>query len=158
MTTTAAQIDHQGVVEACPNCGQRNRVPLASLGGLAKCGRCSTSLPSLASPVDIGDETSFDVLVSSARLPVLVDFWAEWCGPCKMMAPELHRLASDSAGKVIIGKVNTETAPALAQRFQITAIPTLVLFLSGTEKGRLQGARPASQIQPFIARFGSSPR
>ncbi len=148
--TSDIQLETTGIVEHCPNCGQRNRVPFASLGGLAKCGRCSTPIPAPDSSLVIEDEGVFDALVSSARVPVLVDFWAEWCGPCKMMAPELERVAVNLQGKALVAKVNTEIVPAVAQRFQIAAIPTLVLFVSGSEKGRLQGARPAAQVQRFV--------
>ncbi len=151
--TTSTETDARGVVESCPNCRQRNRVPFWALGGLAKCGRCSAPLPALAAPINVEDEGPFQALTSTARIPVLVDFWAEWCGPCKMMAPELERLAAKNAGRLIVAKANTEMLPSVAQAFQIAAIPTLVLFRRGAELGRIQGARPAAQVQQFVDGF-----
>ncbi len=146
-------LDNRGVVQVCDHCGQRNRVPFSALGAVVKCGQCATVLSAVDSPIDIADELSFEALVSNPGLPVLIDFWAEWCGPCKMMAPELERLAAANSGKLVVAKANTEILPGLAQRFQISAIPTLALFRGGTEQGRIQGARPATQVQQFVDRF-----
>ena len=83
---------------------------------------------------------------------MLVDFWADWCGPCKMMAPEVSRVASRSGGKFVVAKMNTEGLPLLAQRFNIHALPSLLVFSGGTERGRTEGARPAAEIQRFVER------
>ncbi len=146
----ATQLDDRGVIQVCPSCGQRNRVPFAGLGNTTRCGHCKTGLPHLDAPIEIDDEPHFDSLLGAASLPILVDFWADWCGPCKMMAPELHRVAASSAGKFIVTKVNTEVIPLLAQRFQISALPTLALFVRGSEVARVQGAHPAAEIRRFV--------
>lgn len=148
MTTT--QLDGRGVIEPCPNCGQKNRVLYSALGQAARCGRCHTELATLQHPLEIDEDSAFQCLTHETSLPVLVDFWADWCGPCKMMAPEVTRVAASNSGKLVVAKVNTEGLPVLAQRFQISALPTLVLFLSGRELARAEGARPAVQIQRFV--------
>jgi thioredoxin 2 len=149
---SATQLDDRGVIEKCPKCGQKNRVQFSSLGSVTRCGQCKTDLPPLASPIEINDEDTFESLTSASSLPVLVDFWADWCGPCKMMAPELSKVASNSGGKFVVAKVNTEGVPALAQRFKVSALPTLMLFKGGAEVGRAEGARPAVEIQKFVER------
>ncbi len=122
----------------------------ASLGNPARCGRCKTELPRLDTPLEIDEEAAFASLTAHSILPVLVDFWADWCGPCKMMIPEVKRVAAGNAGRFIVAKVNTEGLPVLAQQFRITALPTLVLFAGGVEIGRTEGARPAAEIQHFL--------
>ena len=148
MNTT--HLDGRGVIETCPNCGQQNRVLYAVLGNAIRCGRCRVDLSPLAAPLEIDEETAFDSLTQAAQLPVLVDFWADWCGPCKMMAPEVKRVAENNSGKLVVAKVNTEGLPALAQRFRINALPTLLLLVGGVETTRAEGARPAVQIQQLV--------
>src|SRR5215472_8203605 len=142
----ATRLDDRGVIESCPHCGQKNRVSFGALGNVVRCGSCRTELPSLTSAIEIDDQDTFESFTETSRLPVLVDFWADWCGPCKMMAPELKRVATHSSGKFVVAKVNTEGLPILAQRHGISAIPTLVLFAGGRELTRIQGARAASEI------------
>jgi thioredoxin 2 len=149
MTETA--LDDRGVIETCPKCGQKNRVLFSGLANTVRCGKCKEELPPLKGPIEISDESAFNSLIRSSPVPVLVDFWAPWCGPCKMMAPELKRVAENSGGKFLVAKVDTEAVPALSQRFQINAIPTLAVFSGGTESARTQGFRPASQIEKFVA-------
>ena len=146
----ATQLDDKGIIQVCPQCGQRNRVQFASLANTARCGQCKQALPVLDLPLEIDEESHFDSLMKSAAMPVLVDFWADWCGPCKMMAPELKHVAAGSVGKFLVAKVNTEGLPVLAQRMQIHALPTLVLFEAGNEVARTEGALPAVQIQRFV--------
>lgn len=120
------------------------------LGHLFRCGHCQTELMPPAEPIEIENETAFASLISRSNLPILVDFWAPWCGPCKMVAPEVVKAAAQSAGRSVIAKVDTESVPSLAQRFQIHSIPTFVLFQAGREIARKSGALPAAAICQFI--------
>jgi thioredoxin 2 len=142
------QLDPRGLVSVCPSCGQRNRV--AFNASQARCGRCKTDLPPAGEPIDVPDEHAFDALVRGARQPVVVDFWAPWCGPCRMVAPELERVAASHAGTLIIVKVNTEQVSELGERFNIRSIPTMAVFQGGKEVGRSSGARPAAEIESFV--------
>jgi thioredoxin 2 len=129
---------------------QRNRISYDVLATTTRCGACKSNLPPIDSPIEVESETEFDALIASSSVPVLVDFWAAWCGPCKMVAPEIEKVASGNAGKLIVAKVSTEQLPALAQRFQISSIPALSVFANGREVNRAAGARPAAAIQSFV--------
>ena len=120
------------------------------LGLEFRCGNCHRELAAPNEPIDITNENGFVALTSRSRLPVLVDFWAEWCGPCKMMAPQLHQAAEEGAGKFIAAKINTDELPDLAARFQISGIPTLILFKDGRIAARQSGAMPAPMIKRFV--------
>ena len=134
---------------ACPACLAENRVPAGRLAGDPKCGKCGAALLDGA-PVELaGDQ--FDAFVGRTDLPVLADFWAPWCGPCRAMAPHFERAASALKTRVRLVKVNTEEAPALAQRYGIRAIPTLVLFKDGVEVKRTSGALDAGALTRWAA-------
>src|SRR5262245_18830430 len=120
--------DERGLVITCPHCGKRNRMNYEGLGQTFRCGQCHIELPPSNVPINLKDESVFDALIGHSAVPVVVDFWAPWCGPCKMMAPELEKVAVEAARSFIVAKVNTQELPGLAQRFGIAAIPTLVLF------------------------------
>jgi thioredoxin 2 len=143
-------LDSKGVITACPSCGQRNRQPFARLTE-TRCGKCHGPLGAPAEPIETPDAASFDAAIAAASIPVVVDFWAPWCGPCRMVAPELARVAAANAGRYLILKVNTDAVPELGERFAIRSIPTMAVFAGGREKGRTSGARPAADIEAFVA-------
>ncbi|HSP46011.1 MAG TPA: thioredoxin [Chthoniobacterales bacterium] len=146
----ATEPDERGLLMTCTNCGKRNRLKYEALGKTFHCGECKNELQPPGEPIDIKSGMVFDALTSRSAFPVLVDFWASWCGPCKMVAPEFVKLARATAGKFLIAKVNTEVVPRLSQRFRITAIPTIVVFNQGSEKARQAGAMPAPAIRDFM--------
>jgi thioredoxin 2 len=146
--------DDRGLIMSCPNCGQHNRLAYERLGGVPRCAKCRTELRELGEPINVTNEAAFAALTARAALPVLVDFWAEWCGPCKMVAPEIEKIAFEGAGRWLVAKVNTEEMPALAQRFRVSSIPLFVLFRGGREFARQAGALPAASLRQFIERNG----
>ena len=144
------EIDDRGVVTACPGCGKKNRLAYERLGEAWRCGECKQELPPPGSPVEAGSTADFDRLIAAASLPVVVDYWAPWCGPCRMVAPELEKVAARQAGRFLIVKVNTDALADLGERHRIQSIPTLAVFAGGREVARTAGARPASEIEKFI--------
>jgi thioredoxin 2 len=139
------------MIVECGSCSASNRLPAARIGDKAKCASCKAPLLPLTHPVAVGSAADFDELVRDAGAPVLVDFWAAWCGPCRVVAPELAKVASQRAGKVIVAKVDTEALPDVAGRFGIRSIPTMILFRGGKEAQRVSGAMPASAILSNLA-------
>jgi thioredoxin 2 len=132
-------------VVACPSCGRRNRLP-RSAGGHPRCAVCHADLPWL---VEVADEEFADA-VEASRLPVLVDVWAPWCGPCRMVAPVVEALARERAGRLKVAKVNSDLAPRIAARHGIVSIPTLLVYANGREVGRVVGARPAPELRRWV--------
>jgi thioredoxin 2 len=125
----------------CPSCGKQNRVP-AVASGYPRCGSCRAPLPWLVEASD----SDFDAVVSGGRQLVLVDFWAEWCGPCRAVAPAVEQAAREFAGRLKVVKVDADASPGLLARFGVRGIPTLVLVRHGEEVDRVVGALPASQL------------
>jgi thioredoxin 2 len=144
------ETDERGILITCPKCGRRNRMKYQGLGNVFRCGQCKSELRPLGEPVDVHSDLVFDALISRSALPVLVDFWAPWCGPCKMVAPEIRKVAIESAGQVLVAKVNTEELPSLARRFRVTAIPTMSIFRNGIEVAHQAGAMAAPAIRKFL--------
>jgi thioredoxin 2 len=139
----------------CPSCGTENRVPASRLDQKAKCGRCKSPIGPVEQPYTIASAAEFGELISQSPLPILVDFWAAWCGPCRMVAPELAKLAKDRKGALIVAKLNADDLPDVASRFGVSALPTFVLFRDGHEAGRASGAMPAGQIERAVGLAGA---
>jgi thioredoxin 2 len=146
------QLDDRGVIVECAACGKKNRVAYERLGDAVQCGECKQALRAPGEPIEIHQSADFDRLIAQSSLPVVVDYWAPWCGPCRMVAPELQKVAARQAGQAIVVKVNTDELSDLGQRFGIRSIPTLAVFEGGKEIARESGARPAPEIEAFIAR------
>ncbi len=145
-----ANFDDEGLITACPACAQKNRTPYEHLGEMGHCGNCKSDLPPPSMPLEMDSASRFDQIIAASPIPVVVDYWAPWCPPCRAVAPELEKVAARGSGKYLVVKVNTEALPLVGERFQIRSIPTLAVFNKGTEAARSSGARPAAAIEQFI--------
>jgi thioredoxin 2 len=148
----SATLDRTGVIVACAHCGRANRLAFAALGRTTRCGQCKQPIGAPGVPIEATDQAAFDAAADTSELPLLVDFWAPWCGPCRMVAPELEKVARANAGRYLVVKVNTDALTGVAARFRIQSIPTLALVFRGREIERIAGARPAPDIEAFAAR------
>ena len=143
-------LDGSGVRLVCSSCGTTNRILYSGLDRAARCAKCHAGLPLPSEPIEVSGVEAFDAAVSQASVPIVVDFWAAWCGPCRMVAPEIKKVAEHLAGKALVLKVDTDANPELSSRFGIRSIPTIGVFKHGREVTRVAGARPASAIEALV--------
>lgn len=148
----ALTIDESGVIATCAACQQPNRIKFDKLDAQARCAKCKQDMPAISQPVEVGSVKHFDALTGTASVPVLVDFWAPWCGPCHAVAPEVEKVAYALRGRLLAAKVNTDVLTELGSRYSVRSIPTLAVFVSGRESGRVSGAVPAAEIVKLVER------
>jgi thioredoxin 2 len=137
------------VIRSCQNCGAKNRIPSSHLADTGRCGACKQPLPPINEPI-AADAALFDDIVRTARVPILVDFWAEWCGPCHMAAPYVARTAAEMAGQAIVLKVDTEQQPQLAARYNVRGIPNFAVFMNGKLVNQQAGVVNHEQMKAWL--------
>ncbi|MGV3660302.1 MAG: thioredoxin [Prosthecobacter sp.] len=146
--------DDRGIILPCPACGTANRIAYPRLGqqseNTGRCGTCKEPLPQVAAPVEIDSAGAFSNLIAQSPLPVVIDFWAPWCGPCQMMAPEFAKAAAQAAGEAVFVKVNTDEQQQIARQFNVQGIPAFALMKSGRKAAETSGFQPAARLLAWM--------
>ena len=142
------------MILTCPSCGKKNRSPAARLADEGRCGSCKTPISPVGRPIDADPET-FREITQDAKVPVLVDFWAEWCGPCKMAAPEVEKTAREMAGRAVVLKVDTERWPQIAAEYDVRGIPNFAVIRGGLLLHQQAGVAPSAAMKAWLEKAGA---
>lgn len=143
------------VLRTCPACGTANRIPAKHVSDTGRCGKCKSPLAPSSEPIEV-DTVLFDEIVRDSTVPVLVDLWAAWCGPCRMAAPEVEAVAREMAGRAVVLKVDTERYPDIAARYQVQGIPTFLVFSKGRLVVQRAGVTPRAEMRRWLEQSGTS--